>query len=81
MHDHQEDPIERAAPTDDGPESKGAPVAESHYLISEHDGVTRIDIAADAQARPGPGPGQPEADTEPDAEADADTDAEADADR
>lgn len=48
----------------DGPESKGAPVAESHYLISEHDGVARVDIAADAEARPGPGPGQPEADVD-----------------
>lgn len=79
MHDRQEDPIDRATPTDEGPESKGAPVAESHYLISEHDGVTRIDIAADAQARPGPGPGQPEADAGAGAEGDAE--AEGDADR
>ena len=44
------------------PEDRGAPVAESHYVVSEHDGNTRIDIADDAIARPGPGPGQPEAD-------------------
>ena len=43
------------------PEDKGAPVAESHYLMSEHDGNTRVDIADDAEARPGPGPGQPDA--------------------
>jgi hypothetical protein len=47
------------------PEDRGAPVAESHYVVSEHDGKTRIDIADDATARPGPGPGQPEADPEP----------------
>lgn len=45
-----------------GPEDRGAPVAESHILVSEHDGNVRVDIADDATARPGPGPGQPEAD-------------------
>ncbi|MFI8631648.1 hypothetical protein ACIGEP_03500 [Microbacterium sp. NPDC077663] len=44
------------------PEDRGAPSAEYEVLVSEHDGVTRIDIADDAVARPGPGPGQPEAD-------------------
>lgn len=44
------------------PEDRGAPVAESHFLVSEHDGNVRVDIADDATARPGPGPGQPEAD-------------------
>jgi hypothetical protein len=56
-HDH-----DTGAVTD--PEDRGAPVAESHYLVSEHDGNTRIDIADDATARPGPGPGQPEAEGE-----------------
>ena len=58
------DPRADADPTDavTDPEDRGAPVAESHYLGSEHDGTTRIDIADDAIARPGPGPGQPEAD-------------------
>lgn len=31
---------------------------------SEHDGVTRIDIADGAAVRPGPGPGMPEAEGE-----------------
>jgi len=62
MTDPREDPDhdETAGVTD--PEDRGAPVAESHYVVSEHDGNTRIDIADDAIARPGPGPGQPEAD-------------------
>lgn len=30
--------------------------------VSEHDGVTRIDIADTAAVRPGPGQGEPEAD-------------------
>jgi len=44
------------------PEDRGAPVAESHIVVSDHDDNVRIDIADDAVARPGPGPGQPEAD-------------------
>lgn len=48
------------------PEDRGAPVAESHVVVSQHDGNVRVDIADDATARPGPGPGQPEADGEPD---------------
>ncbi|MFS0867065.1 hypothetical protein AB3M83_06985 [Microbacterium sp. 179-B 1A2 NHS] len=44
------------------PEDRGAPVAESHVVVSDHDGRTRVDIADDAQMRPGPGPGQPDAD-------------------
>jgi len=32
--------------------------------VSEHDGVTRIDIAPDAPVRPGPGPGAPGANGE-----------------
>lgn len=36
--------------------------------VSEHDGVTRVDIADDAEVRPGPGPGMPEADGRPDEE-------------
>lgn len=31
--------------------------------VSEHDGVTRIDIRDDAEVRPGPGQGMPEADS------------------
>lgn len=63
--------VEEDAPVDEvdsthapllDPEDRGAPVAESHILVSEHDGNVRVDIAADASARPGPGPGQPEAD-------------------
>ncbi len=46
----------------EGPEDRGAPVAESHIEVSQHDGNVRIDIADDAVARPGPGPGQAEAD-------------------
>lgn len=48
------------------PEDRGAPVAESHIVVSEHEGNVRIDIADDATARPGPGPGQPEAEGEDD---------------
>ncbi|RLK52564.1 glycosyltransferase [Microbacterium telephonicum] len=44
------------------PEDKGAPVAESHIIVSERDGITRLDVADDATMRPGPGPGLPEAD-------------------
>ncbi|WP_065570276.1 hypothetical protein [Microbacterium oleivorans] len=55
---------EDLSPDLERPEDRGAPSAESHYLVSEHDGVTRVDIAADATFRPGPGPGQPEADAE-----------------
>jgi hypothetical protein len=61
MTDPREDRSEVTDAVTD-PEDRGAPVAESHYLVSEHDGNTRIDIADDATARPGPGPGQPEAD-------------------
>lgn len=43
-------------------EDRGAPVEESHYLVSDHGDNVRIDIADDAVARPGPGPGQAEAD-------------------
>jgi len=39
-------------------EADAAPRIET----SEHDGVTRIDIAETAAVRPGPGPGTPEAD-------------------
>lgn len=39
-------------------EADAAPRIET----SEHDGVTRIDIADTAAVRPGPGPGTPEAD-------------------
>ncbi|MDD7944425.1 multidrug transporter [Microbacterium sp. NE2HP2] len=39
-------------------EADAAPRIET----SEHDGVTRIDIADSAAVRPGPGPGTPEAD-------------------
>jgi hypothetical protein len=45
-----------AAP--DSTQADAAPRIE----VSEHDGVTRIDIAADAPVRPGPGPGAPGAD-------------------
>ncbi|MFB7250683.1 SRPBCC family protein [Microbacterium sp. NPDC056234] len=36
--------------------------AEPRVVVSEADGVTRVDIAPDADVRPGPGPGMPEAD-------------------
>ncbi|SDG26165.1 hypothetical protein [Microbacterium sp. 77mftsu3.1] len=52
------------APDVEGPEDRGAPSAEAHYVVTEHDGVTRVDIADDAAFRPGPGQGQPEADAE-----------------
>ena len=44
-------------------EADAAPRIET----SEHNGVTRIDIADTAAVRPGPGPGTPEADGEPSA--------------
>jgi hypothetical protein len=44
----------------DATEADAAPRVE----VTEHDGVTRIDIADDAEVRPGPGPGMPEADGE-----------------
>ncbi len=39
----------------DATEADAAP----RIQVSEHDGVTRIDIAPDAPVRPGPGPGAP----------------------
>lgn len=42
----------------DATEEDAAPRIE----VSEHDGVTRVDILDDAAVRPGPGPGMPEAD-------------------
>lgn len=44
----------------DAQESDAAPRIE----VTERDGVTRLDIADDAEVRPGPGPGMPEADGE-----------------
>lgn len=41
----------------EGPEDRGAPVEESHILVTDHHGRTRIDIAGDAAMRPGPGQG------------------------
>lgn len=55
---------EDLSPDLERPEDRGAPSAESHYLVTEHDGVTRVDIADEATFRPGPGQGQPEADAE-----------------
>lgn len=60
MSAHDPSPSEPTGLTD--PEERGAPVAESHIVVSERDGTTRIDVADDAVMRPGPGPGQPEAD-------------------
>ncbi|WP_144796195.1 multidrug transporter [Microbacterium paludicola] len=45
-----------AAP--DATEADAAPRVE----VTEHDGVTRIEVADGAAVRPGPGPGMPEAD-------------------
>lgn len=42
----------------DATEDDAAPRIE----VTEHEGVTRIDILPDAEVRPGPGPGMPEAD-------------------
>lgn len=39
----------------DAIEADAAPRIE----VSEHDGITRVDIAPDAAVRPGPGPGMP----------------------
>lgn len=39
----------------DATEADAAPRIE----VSEHDGITRVDIAPDAPVRPGPGPGMP----------------------
>lgn len=38
--------------------------AEPRIEVTHHDGVTRLDVARDADVRPGPGPGMPEADGE-----------------
>lgn len=35
--------------------------AAPRFDVSEHDGVTRIDVRDDAAVRPGPGPGDPAA--------------------
>lgn len=35
--------------------------AEARVVVSEGEGVTRVDVAPDAEVRPGPGPGMPEA--------------------
>jgi len=59
--DTDDDDDSAGAPLED-PEDRGAPVAESHVVVSDHDGRTRVDIAEDAQMRPGPGQGQPDAD-------------------
>lgn len=47
----------------DATDADAAPRVE----VSEHDGVKRVEVAADAEVRPGPGPGMPEADGEDDA--------------
>lgn len=47
-----------AAP--DATEADAAPRIE----VTEHDGVTRVDVLDDAAVRPGPGPGMSEADGE-----------------
>ena len=44
----------------DATETDASPRVE----VTEHDGVTRVDVAEDAEMRPGPGPGMPEADGE-----------------
>lgn len=35
--------------------------AAPRFDVTEHDGVTRIDVRDDAAVRPGPGPGDPAA--------------------
>jgi len=35
--------------------------AAPRFDVSEHDGITRIDVRDDAAVRPGPGPGDPAA--------------------
>lgn len=45
----------------DATEEDAAPRIE----VTEHDGVTRIDMAKDTPVRPGPGPGMSEADAPP----------------
>lgn len=47
----------------DATEADAAPRME----VTEHDGVTRVEVARDAAVRPGPGPGMPEADEAPQA--------------
>ncbi len=42
----------------DATEADAAPRVE----VTQHDGVTRVEIADGAAVRPGPGPGMPEAD-------------------
>jgi hypothetical protein len=69
MNDHDDLPDATTDDADgtahlDGPEDRGAPSAEAHYVVTEHDGTTRVDIADDAVFRPGPGPGQPEAEAD-----------------
>ena len=39
--------------------------AAPRIVVSDHDGVTRIDIADDAVVRPGDGPGMDESETAP----------------
>ncbi|WP_396655780.1 multidrug transporter [Microbacterium sp.] len=51
-----------AAP--DATEADAAPRIE----VSDHDGTTRVDIAATAAVRPGPGPGMAESSGENDAD-------------
>jgi len=36
--------------------------AAPRVTVTKREGVTRVDIAEDAEVRPGPGPGMPEAD-------------------
>jgi hypothetical protein len=48
----------------DATEADAAP----RFDVTEHDGVTRIDVRDDAAVRPGPGPGDP-ALAEPEADA------------
>lgn len=44
----------------DATEADAAPRVE----VTDHAGVTRVEVAEDAKVRPGPGPGMPEADGE-----------------
>ncbi|WP_417511986.1 multidrug transporter [Microbacterium sp.] len=38
--------------------------ASPRIEVTEHDGVTRVEVAEDAEVRPGPGPGMPQASRE-----------------
>jgi hypothetical protein len=60
MSDDRSDAEKRAEQLTTAPNATEADAAP-RIDVSEHDGITRIDVRDDADVRPGPGPGDPAA--------------------